>query len=372
VSRVVCLAPSPTLDYLHGGGGHLWVSLNWALGLEAAGCQVVWLEPVYADSRVHTEAAIEVLRGHLREAGVAARVAVFAHDGVQLPSGLEGLELAADADLLLSSQYDLPEAVIDRFPRSALLDIDPGLLQLWVAAGQIELARYDAYLTIGETVGTAEARFPDLGLPWWHTPPAVALGAWPATCGIGHEPFTTVSHWWGDWLVVAGESFDNSKRAAFLPYLDLPVRSGVPLELAVALDDLEDDRAALEAHGWQVRPACEVTSTPQRYRAYVQRSRGEFSCAKPSCVRLQNAWVSDRTLCYLASGKPAVVEHTGPSRLLPDSEGLLRFRTPAEAVAALDVVEAEYGHHARAARALAEEHFDAARVSAALLERALA
>jgi hypothetical protein len=369
VSRLVCFAPSATLDYLDGGGGHLWVSLNWALGLEAAGCSVVWLEPVYPDSTAHTQAAVEVLRGHLRAADLSAQVALVAHDGALVPPEVPGLELAEGADLLLSCQYDLPQAVVDRFPRSALLDIDPGLLQLWVAAGQIELARYDAYLTIGETVGTADARFPDCGLDWLHTPPAVALGAWPAVNGIGHEPFTTVSHWWGDWLVVEGESFDNSKRAAFLPYLDVPVRSGVPLELAVGLDDLEDDRAALEAHGWRVRPATEVTSSPQRYRAYVQQSRGEFSCAKPSCTRLQNAWVSDRTLCYLASGKPAVVQHTGPSRLLPDDEGLLRFRTPAEAVAALDEVELDYARHARAARALAEEHFDAARVAAGLLER---
>src|SRR2546427_4181936 len=101
------------------------------------------------------------------------------------------------------------------------------------------------------------------------------------------------------------------------------------------------------------------------------RSRGEFSCAKPAYVSLDTAWVSDRTLCYLASGKPAVVQHTGASRILPDAEGLLRFRSIDEAAKALAAAEADYERHGRAARALVEEHFDARRVVASVLERAL-
>ena len=88
---------------------------------------------------------------------------------------------------------------------------------------------------------------------------------------------------------------------------------------------------------------------------------------KPSCVRLQNAWVSDRTLCYLASGKPAVVQHTGPSKILPDDEGMCRFRTPREALDCLRRVEAEYERHARAARSIVDEHFDARRVVSRLV-----
>jgi glycosyltransferase involved in cell wall biosynthesis len=114
-----------------------------------------------------------------------------------------------------------------------------------------------------------------------------------------------------------------------------------------------------------------VTATPQDYAAYIRSSRGEFSCAKPSCFLLQNAWISDRTVCYLASGKPAVVEHTGPSRYLPDAEGLLRFRDLDEAAAMLEAAESDYERHSRAARALAEEHFDARKVVTRVLEKAL-
>src|SRR5437762_3166424 len=162
------------------------------------------------------------------------------------------------------------------------------------------------------------------------------------------------------------------RRASFLEYQDLPQRTPVPLELAVCLAEHYDEyRQLMEPKGWRLREAWDVTATPDAYRTYVQRSRGEFSCAKPAYVSLDTAWVSDRTLCYLASGKPAVVQHTGASRILPDAEGLLRFRSIDEAVKALAAAEADYERHGRAARALVEEHFDARRVVASVLERAL-
>ena len=129
-----------------------------------------------------------------------------------------------------------------------------------------------------------------------------------------------------------------------------------------------DDRLLLERNGWRVRHSTEVAATPEAYRAYVQQSRGEFSCAKPSCMAFQNAWVSDRTLCYLASGKPVVVQHTGPSRFLPDGEGMFRFSTLDEAAAALATIEASYARQCRAAREIAEELFDAKRVLAQILD----
>src|SRR5881398_961880 len=126
------------------------------------------------------------------------------------------------------------------------------------------------------------------------------------------------------------------------------------------------------ARGWSLRDAWDVSATPEQYRAYIQRSRGEFSCAKPTYVKLATGWVSDRTACYLASGKPAVVQHTGPSRFLPDADGLFRFRNMDEAARALAQVESDYERHCRLARALAEEYFDARRVVGRMLEQALA
>ena len=170
-----------------------------------------------------------------------------------------------------------------------------------------------------------------------------------------------------------GELRHNEKRAAFLDYADLPLRTSTPLELAVCLaPGDEEDSLLLEERGWKIRHAWTVSSEPEQYRAYIQQSRGEFSVVKPSCVWLGNAWISDRTLCYLASAKPAVVQHTGLSRFLPDSEGLCRFRSLEEAARALSVVESDYERHCRLARELAEEHFDAQKVVRSVLERALA
>ena len=136
-------------------------------------------------------------------------------------------------------------------------------------------------------------------------------------------------------------------------------------------DDDNEEIERMREIGWRVRHADTVSSTPWDYQCYIQRSRGEFSCVKPSCVRLQNAWMSDRTICYLASGRPAVVENTGPSRFLPDAAGLFRFGDLEEAARMLEEAASDYERQCKQARALAEEHFDARKNLGKVLERAL-
>jgi hypothetical protein len=373
LSLKVCIGAN-TLGYPQ-GGGHRWVYLNWALGLRALGCDVIWLEAVRPDASTDEVCAqVDVLRSHLEPYGLADRVALF-RDSEPLPWQGTPLDLdaAAEADLLLNFRYGTSPVVVGRFRRSVLVDIDPGLLQVWMSTGQISVARHDLYFSTGETVGRPGARFPDAGLPWQYTPPCVALDWWPPYRAARDAPFTTVSHWYMDeWIKGEdGEFYRNDKQSGFLPFLDLPSRTTQPLELALCLG-YDGERVELEERGWRVRHSQEVTSTPWDYQRFVQASRGEFSCVKPSCVRLQNAWISDRTLCYLASGKPAVIEHTGPSRLLPNAAGLFRFRTMDEAVRCLETVVADYERQCGLARALVEEHFDAGKVVARVLERAAA
>jgi len=376
MSTTVCIAPANTVAYPN-GGGHLWVYLHWALALRALGCRVIWLEGVARDTTVEeTNRSIATLRARLDRWGLADGLALCSLDDAPLSPGVAGpflpLEAAAEADLLLNLWHSLPATVVRRFRRSALIDTDPGLLQIWMTTGTIRVAPHDHYFTIGETVGTSHAPFPDCGLRWLHTPPPIFLPEWPTTPASPAAPYTTVAHWWGGTFEFNGTTFCNEKRVAFLEYLDLPTRTPVPLELAVCLAEYyEEYRRLMEPKGWKLREAWDVSSTPDAYRTYVQGSRGEFSCAKPAYATLQTAWVSDRTLCYLASGKPAVVQHTGPSRWLPNGEGLFRFRNMDEAVGALAAVAADYDRHCRAARALVEEHCDAPRVVTSVLERAL-
>jgi hypothetical protein len=276
------------------------------------------------------------------------------------------------ATLLVNLHYDLPAEQVRRFRRSALLDIDPGLLQMWIAVGRYSPARHDLYFTIGETVGTPAARFPSCGVEWHYTPPPVYLPGWPSASAPANAAYTTVAHWWGQRIPFGSMIISEEKRDSFLEYLDLPSRVLPALELALTLGDAaERERKLWAEHGWRIRDSHDFTATPEQYRTYLQQSRGEFSCAKPSCMQLQNAWISDRTICYLASGKPAIVQHTGPSRFLPDAEGLFRFRNLNEAVRVISLVEADYERQCRAARALAEAYFDAEKVIRRVLERAM-
>jgi hypothetical protein len=376
------MIPLNTLAYPQ-GGGHLWVYLNWALSLRALDCRVIWLEDIgellATRPRAEVERDIATLDARLEAYGLGGALAIANFTDYELDARLIGgrpdLDVAAaEADLLLDLAYDIPAQALAMFRRTALVDLDPGLLQLWMSRNELRVSAHDLYFTIGETVGTSEARFPDGGVRWHHTPSPVFLSAWPAT-EAAPGAYTTVTNWWGEGTeLLDGEVVYNDKRSAFLAYVELPARTNQPLEMAVTLDDYtaETDVPVLERGGWTVRDAWEACPTPDDYRAYIQGSRAEFSCAKPSCRLLANAWISDRTICYLASAKPAVVEHTGPSRFLPEAEGLLRFRDIDEAAAAIEAVEADFERHSRLARELAEEHFDGEKVVRRVLELALA
>ena len=366
-------------------GGHAWVFLNWALGFRALGCDVVFLEQLGPRTAVKAlPAQLDRMRIELRQLGLEAEFTfalkpeqeqLFAPIRDELDRVARPLAAVADeCDVLLNFRYLLPEQFVRRFKRTALVDIDPGLLQCWIDSGQLAPAQHDLYFTIGETVGQPHARFGDCGIDWIFSPPVVHLEAWPVQPPPERDAaFTTVTNWWGKYEVLNGETLGNYKRTHFMECLDLPSRIDASIELAIFHESGDaSDIELLRKHGFAARPAREVSSTPQQYREFIRRSRGEFSCAKPSCMFLQNAWISDRTLCYLASGRPAVVQDTGPSRILPDAEGLLRFDHVDGAERCLKAVERDYNRHATAARALVEEHFAAERVLPGLLDRVTA
>jgi hypothetical protein len=389
----VVLSPTGVLGFPE-GGGHWWVYLQYVLGLRDLGCDVWWLERLTA-SEHPGNAAVGLRR--LERFGLTGKALAYEADAAGAPvrwvSGDEGCldRLAGRADLLLNFDYRSPAQIVGRFDRSALIDIDPGLLQQWITFGQLSPAPHDRWFTIGETVGTARATFPDAGIPWERIRPVVHLRSWPVCPNVPGAPYTTVTSWWGDeWISDgAGLLYENNKRVTFLQFADLPLRSGTNMELAAYFGDGRADHSAppgdvdaedaagdaddvrrMRDGGWRLRRSVDVAADPWAYQRYIQRSRGEFSCAKPSCLVLQNAWVSDRTLCYLASGRPAVVQHTGPSELLPDAEGLFRFSSPDEAVEALRLLERDYERHRVAARELAEL-FDSVPTLTKVLEASL-
>ena len=367
------------------GGGHFWVYLQYVLGLRQLGCEVYWLEAFRTKGRTELEAAaLAMFRARMERYGLGGKCLLYVTHSKQpapdAPSGYldisraEAEAIFARADLLLNFHYAMSPALLAKFRRTALVDIDPGLLQFWISRGQMSVARHDFYFTISENVGKPGGSIPDCGLGWIPIRPAVCLEHWPYVFDPHSEAFTTVSLWdAGDWVVDRHEEYENTKRVAFLEFVDLPRLTRQRLELALFLKrerDMEEWKD-LEDRGWRVRHSREVAASPEMYQAYIQRSRGEFGCAKPSYIKLQTAWISDRTVCYLASGKPVVVQDTGPSSFLPNGEGVFRFVTPLQATQAFDTINADYERHCRAARRLAETHFDAKQVIATILSHAL-
>ena len=372
------------------GGGHFWVYMQYAQGLRRLGCDVYWLEqfrPPASGDPDEEAALLSPFFERMQRFGLEGKT--FLYSAPRPPTagpesfrfvGCEWFDVQrvlGRADLLLNFHYAIDPHLLACARRTALVDIDPGLLQFWISTGQLAVPAHDCYLTTGETVGTPAARFSDCGLEWHRIRPPVCLDLWPYTYDPAAKAFTTVSSWsTTDWLKVIenGKTVlrENTKRVAFLEFAELPRRTRQPLELALFTDGRDAaDLARLAQNGWQVRHSREVAGSPEAYRSYVQASRGEFSCAKASCMQFQNAWVSDRTLCYLASGKPVVVQHTGPSSYLPNGEGMFRFTSIDEAAAALDAVNTDYARHCRAARDIAETQFDAKHVLEGALHAAM-
>jgi hypothetical protein len=375
---IVVVSPYRTLKFLD-GGGHFWVYMQYVQGLRQAGCEVYWLERV-PGGPWQEKSRVETWLNRLKRYGLDGKVILYSDEGKPydylVGTRSQAHEVFRRADLLLNFHYAIDPELLACFRRTALVDIDPGLLQRWMSTGRLVVARHDLYFTIGEMAGTKSAPVPDCGRDWVHIRPAVCLELWPYAYDPGCELFTTVTDWWSGFAseIVDGREvlYDNNKRVSFLAFAKLPRLTSQPLELAVymAADDTED-RWTMERHGWRLRHSLEVSRTPEMYRCYIQRSRGEISCVKPSYVKLQNGWISDRSLCYLASGKPVVVQRTGLSSYLPSGEGILQFSSPAEAAEALATVNADYERHCRNAREIAETYFDARRTAEKILDVAL-
>jgi hypothetical protein len=186
------------------------------------------------------------------------------------------------------------------------------------------------------------------------------------------EVFTTVMNWTSYKPVVYGTQSYGQKDVEFMRFQELPnLVAPTVLEIAVNAGKTRRTPRQLLAHkGWRVVDPDQVCPDLDSYRHYIQSSKAEWSVAKNGYVVGQPGWFSCRSACYLAAGRPVVVQDTGFGAVLPVGEGLLTFTTVAEAVAAIKDVEVNYRHHARAARELAETHFGSAKVLTRLVDEA--
>jgi hypothetical protein len=141
------------------------------------------------------------------------------------------------------------------------------------------------------------------------------------------------------------------------------------LEICLSIHPDECDRVALEQNGWRLVSPLRHAATPDAYRDYILGARGEFTVVKQGYAAGHTGWFSDRSACYLAAGRPVIVQDTGIGSYVPTGDGLLTFTDADSAADALDRVEHDYARHAAAAAAFAREYLDSDLVLTRLLQK---
>ena len=340
-------------------GGEAWVRLSYVLGFRRLGADVVLLEELDAAS----PEAIGWFRAIADRYGIPATLVD--------PSGcvVDG-PAVDDADALVNVSGNLrAPRLLHRFARRAYVDLDPCFTQMWHATGAVSLDGHHVYFTVGENVGTRRSIVPTGGLRWRATRPPVVLADWPELARTRFDRFTTVSTWRpGHGSVVVGGEAVGLRVHAFRRLADLPRRTSLPFEAALAIDPAEaSDLESLRAGGWRLVPPDAVAGDPEAFRTYVRGSGAEFSVAQEAYTATRTGWLSDRTARYLACGRPALVSDTG-NTAVPTGRGLVTFSSPEEARDAAQALVADYETHCAAARSLAVEYFDSDVVLTRLLE----
>lgn len=365
-------------------GGAAWTRLSWVLGLARLGFDVHFIEQIGRDACVGSNGTVApfelsinlaYFRSVTEQFGLSKAASLIYGEGQQTYGRgfAELVDLTKSADLLINITGHLTLDVLRRHPRRKVyVDLDPGFTQIWHAAGNIgpRLEGHDVYVTVGENIGHAICPIPTCGISWTPVRQPVILDYWPVAPASQNSGFTTIASWRGPYgPVQLGDKMLGVKVHEFRRFLDLPQRAGQRFELALDIHPAdESDLISLRRHGWQVVDPRKHVPDPPSFRRYVQSSAAEFSAAQGVYVATESGWFSDRSVRYLASGKPVLVQDTGLRRTYPVGEGLLTFRTLEEAVAGVEEIVGNYEKHCHAARALAEEYFDSDKVLGQLID----
>jgi hypothetical protein len=362
-------------------GGATWAVLQYLLGFRRLGHRVVFVESI-PDASLSPKG---VPLDRTRNAGYFCRVmGDFGFDsasalliaGTQQTIGLSYEELrrvARSADVLVNISGTLiDEELTGEIPCRVYLDLDPAFNQLWHALHGCEMRwrGHTHFVTIGLAIGRSDCPVPTCGLHWITTAQPVVLSSWPVARRIAHDALTTVGHWRSYGSIKHQGVLYGQKAHSLRRFITLPTLTDERFTLALAIHpDERRDLAALAANGWRLLDPAQMTSTPADYQRFIQGSKAEFGIAKSGYVVSRCGWFSDRSLCYLASGRPVLAQETGFSTFIPAGEGLFAFESTEDILAAIDEIRANYAYHARAARAIAEESFDSDKVLSRLLDR---
>lgn len=293
----------------------------------------------------------------------------------------ETLERVKEAAFFLNVMgFITDEEILGSASKRVFLDIDPGFGQMWLDLGLANLFEgHDRYVTIGENIGKPDCRIPTCGLNWVTTPQPIVLEHWRAAAAAEEAAgsagddgfFTSIASWRGPFGPVEyqGETY-GLRVHEFRKFIELPKRTKPQFEVAMNIHTAEvNDIALLRENEWSLVNPQTVAADPWAYRNYIQNSKAEFMVAKNMYVQTRGGWFSDRSICYLASGKPVLAQDTGLKGLYPTEEGLVAFSSLEEAVDGVEKINGDYRRHSKAARGIAEEYFDSDKVLKNLLSK---
>lgn len=353
-------------------GGMLSWAMQYALGLQRLGHQVFLLERADYPNACFDPQCRAIsddcrpgyarVRTLLARFGLDQQLIFQAADGQLYGSDRAGLDaLFRSADLLIDGGNHgawLAEARSAGLP-TVLIDGEPGFTQMKMVQEQADgksSEDFDYYFSNGANIGTPQSSAPSAGRCWGHVFNPVDTESFAPIPPPSKGCFTTVMNWQSHAPLRFNGKTYGQKDLEFARFLSLPQRVAVPLEVAAAG---QAPRQQLQAHGWRLRDAHQVTDTYDGYRSYIAGSLGEFSVCKNVFVATRSGWFSDRSAAYLASGRPVVLQDTGFSAHLPCGEGLFAVSDVEQSVAALEEIVSDYPRHARRARELAETYLDA-------------
>jgi hypothetical protein len=370
---------------LHPLGGQTWLFLNWLRGFAALGHEVYYVEDrstwPYDPLRLTRTPDCAYARGHIESCmqriGLPDRWALRVTELEGACWGMSETELSAlyrSCDALVNvSATELHEEQLAA-PFRVYVQTDPVTSELELANGD-EYTRkafetHDVLVSYGENYGAPDCGVPLNGFRYGKTRQPIDLDLWPVARDQQARFFTTIGNYrQSGWDVeYQGELYRWSKHHEWEKFIDLPSRTEQPFELAMMPED-PSDRDRLEDHGWRLVAPFEMSlDVFGAYPGYIRHSRAEFTVAKYPNVKLRSGWFSERDACYLASGKPVVAQDTGFGNIIPTGEGLFAFTTVEEAVSAIDEINSDYARHCTAARAIAEEFFEARGVASRFLD----
>jgi hypothetical protein len=386
-------------------GGVAWDYLQFVEGFRQLGHDVFYLEdtemwpydPIKNTISNDCSYNVNYLRGVMEKFGLADRWIYRSAPDASYHghTNAEAKDICATADLFLNVSgcgWLRPEYLA--IPCKIFLDSDPMFTQVALASGKqdvIERIRaHDRHFTFAENIGAPDCRIPDAGFRWIPTRQPIVLDWWDAPLtpslspprgegvrrtgeGSPRDVLTTVMNWVSyKGCEYNGETW-GQKDVEFLKFVDLPQKTAQKFEIAMGMGPgMKRPTEMLQQKGWQIIEPAEHLPDPWTYREYLRRSKGEWSVAKEGYVKSRSGWFSCRSACYLALGRPCVLQDTGWSNVYPTGHGLFAFRTMAEVLTAINAINADYAAHSRAARQLAEQMFDARNVLADLIAKATA